>query len=106
MKLAWRKSGGARHSVGWIPLQASGIAYAHGQIRYGIVWLLLWDSYGLKNDHLGPGSMSEDPRDRWTINICAMPKHKQMRQLALSNESVWHPSGPGAIRGHERRRCR
>ena len=88
LKLAWRKSGGARRSLGWIPFKASGIAYAHGQIRYGKVWLSLWDSYGLKNYDLGPGNMSEDARGRWYINICATPKHKPMQQLALLDESV------------------
>jgi len=55
-KLAWRKSGGARRSLGWIPFKASGITYANGQIRYGKVWLSLWDSYGL--NHAG------------TLNVC------------------------------------
>lgn len=88
MKLAWRKSGGAKHSLSWIPFKASGIAYAHCQIRYGKVWLSLSDSYGLKSYHLGPGSMSEGTRDRWTITIYATPKHKPMRQQALLNDSV------------------
>lgn len=88
VKLAWRKSGGARRSLGWIPFKASGITYANGQIKYGKVWLSLWDSYGLKNYELGPGSISEDARGRWYINVCATPKHKPMRQMALFNGSV------------------
>jgi putative transposase len=87
-QLAWRKSGGARRSLGWIPFKASGITYANGQIKYGKVWLSLWDSYGLKQYDLGPGSISEDARGRWYINICATPKQKSMQQMALFNESV------------------
>jgi len=88
VKLAWRKSGGARRSLGWIPFKASGIAYAHGQIRYGKVWLSLWDSYDLKNYDLGAGSISEDARGRWTINLCATPRHRPMRQRALFKDAV------------------
>jgi putative transposase len=88
VKLAWRKSGGARRSLGWIPFKASGIRYANGQIRYGKVWLSLWDSHGLKDYDLGPGSISEDSRGRWYINLCATLKQKPMRQLALFNDAT------------------
>jgi IS605 OrfB family transposase len=88
VKLAWRKSGGARRSLGWIPFKASGISYANGQIKYGKVWLSLWDSYGLKQYDFGPGSISEDARGRWYINICARPKQKPMLQLSLFNDST------------------
>ena len=88
VKLAWRKSGGVRRSLGWIPFKASGITYANGQIKYGKVWLSLWDSYGLKHYDLGPGSISEDARGRWYINICAVLKQKPMQQLSLFNDST------------------
>jgi putative transposase len=42
----------------------------------------------LKDYGLGPGSISEDARGRWYINICAMPKQKPMQQLSLLNEST------------------
>ncbi|WP_228527342.1 RNA-guided endonuclease InsQ/TnpB family protein [Noviherbaspirillum soli] len=88
VKLAWRKSNGARRSLGWIPFKASGITYASGQIRYGKVWLSLWDSHGLKDYDLGPGNISEDARGRWYINVCATPKQKLMKQLPLFHDSV------------------
>ena len=88
VRLAWRKSGGARRSLGWVPFKKSGITYAHGQIRYGKVWLSLWDSYGLKDYDLGPGNISEDSRGRWYINICATPKQKPMQQLSLFDDST------------------
>jgi IS605 OrfB family transposase len=88
VKLAWRKSSGARRSLGWIPFKASGITYANGQIRYGKVWLSLWDSHGLKDYNLGPGSISEDSRGRWYINICATSKQRPMQQLSLFNDST------------------
>ena len=88
VRLAWRKSGGARRSLGWVPFKKSGITYAHGQIRYGKVWLSLRDSYGLTDYELGPGNISEDSRGRWYINICATPKQKPMQQRSLFNDST------------------
>jgi putative transposase len=88
VRLAWRKSNGARRSLGWVPFKKSCITYAHGQIRYGKVWLSLWDSYGLKDYDLGPGNISEDARGRWYINIWATPKQKPHRQLTLFNDST------------------
>jgi len=69
-RLAWRKSGGVRRSLGWIPYKASAIKYHGGQIRYAGTRLSLWDSYGLSQySSLGPGTISEDSRCRWYINI-------------------------------------
>src|SRR5712664_2341719 len=48
VRLAWRKSGGARRSLGWIPFKVRTIRYLGGQIYFAGRWLSLWDSYGLK----------------------------------------------------------
>jgi IS605 OrfB family transposase len=68
-KLRWRVSRGARRSLGWIPFKGVGIRYKAGQLHYGELSLGLWDSYGLSNYDLGPGSFSEDARGRWYANI-------------------------------------
>ncbi|WP_229419262.1 RNA-guided endonuclease InsQ/TnpB family protein [Pseudoduganella dura] len=70
-KLRWRKSSGARRSLGWIPFKASALRYRNGQLwMSGIDQALgLWDSYGLSKYQLGAGSFSEDARGRWYINI-------------------------------------
>ncbi len=47
IRLAWRKSGGARRSLGWIPFKVRTIRYRGGQIYFAGRWLSLWDSYGL-----------------------------------------------------------
>jgi putative transposase len=49
-KLSWlgAKAAACGARLAGFPFKASGITYAHGQIRYGKVWLSLWDSYGLK----------------------------------------------------------
>src|SRR5450631_910488 len=69
IRLAWRKSGGARRSLGWIPFKVRTIRYRGGQIYFAGRWLSLWDSYGLGNFELRAGKFSEDSRGRWYLNI-------------------------------------
>jgi putative transposase len=70
IRLAWRKSGGARRSLGWIPFKVRTIRYRGGQIYFAGRWLSLWDSYGLGNFELRAGNFSEDSRGRWYLNVC------------------------------------
>ena len=70
VRLAWRKSGGARRNLGWLPFKVRTIRYAHGQIYYAGQWLSIWDSYGLGQHALRAGSFSEDSRGRWYLNVC------------------------------------
>lgn len=86
-QLAWRKSGGTRRSLGWIPFKAPMIRYRNGQL-----WMSgfdkplgLWDSYGLGQYDLGSGSISEDSRGRWYINISVKDKKPE---LSASEKSV------------------
>ena len=67
-RLAWRRSGGARRSLGWIPFKARSLAYRNGQIRFQGVFLGLWDSWGLAQYELGAGCISQDARGRWYLN--------------------------------------
>ncbi|HRO58318.1 MAG TPA: transposase [Burkholderiaceae bacterium] len=68
-RLAWRKSDGARRSLGWLPFKVRTIRYAHGQVYYAGRWLGLWDSYGLAGYALRAGNISEDARGRWYLNV-------------------------------------
>jgi putative transposase len=70
IRLAWRKSDGARRSLGWIPFKVRTIRYRGGQIYFAGRWLSLWDSYGLGNFELRAGNFSEDSRGRWYLNVC------------------------------------
>jgi len=70
IRLAWRKSGGARRSLGWIPFKVRTIRYRGGQIYFAGRWLSLWDSYGLGDFELRAGNFSEDSRGRWYLNVC------------------------------------
>jgi len=70
IRLAWRRSGGARRSLGWIPFKVRTIRYRGGQIYFAGRWLSLWDSYGLSRFELRAGNFSEDSRGRWYLNVC------------------------------------
>src|SRR5271155_5071231 len=70
VRLAWRRSGGARRSLGWIPFKVRTIRYRGGQIYFAGRWLSLWDSYGLSRYELRAGNFSEDSRGRWYLNVC------------------------------------
>jgi IS605 OrfB family transposase len=70
IRLCWRKSGGARRSLGWIPFKVRTIRYRAGQVYFAGRWLSLWDSYGLGAFELRAGCLSEDARGRWYLNVC------------------------------------
>ena len=71
IKLRWRVSRGAKRSLGWIPFKASALTYRNGQLWLSGIEqpLSLWDSYGLSQYKLGAGTIAEDARGRWYINI-------------------------------------
>ena len=90
-KLRWRVSTGPRRSLGWVPFKASAIRYRAGQVFLGQQTLSLWDSYGLANFELGSGSLSEDARGRWYLNVCVKVK----KQAQASNASAVSASAVG-----------
>lgn len=68
-RLAWRKSSGARRSLGWIPFKARSLSYRDGQIHFQGLHLKVWDSWGLGDVALGAGNISQDARGRWYLNV-------------------------------------
>lgn len=75
-RLAWRVSNPAssRYSLGWIPFKARSLSYRAGQVRFQGLMLSLWDSYGLAGYELGAGSINEDSRGRWYLNVTVKVK--------------------------------
>jgi IS605 OrfB family transposase len=71
VRLSWRASSGSRRSLGWIPFKASALKYRAGQVWFSGIDkpLSLWDSFGLGQYDLGAGSISEDARGRWYLNV-------------------------------------
>jgi len=68
-RLNWRRSGGSRRSLGWIPFKDRAVQYRNGQIHFNGHALGLWDSYGLPQYRLRSGNFSEDSRGRWYLNV-------------------------------------
>ena len=85
VKLAWRKSGGARRSLGWVPFKVRTIRYAHGQVYFAGRWLSIWDSWGLDAYQMRAGSFSEDARGRWYLNVTVEVKRPAQHQPAQAN---------------------
>ena len=68
-KLNWRKSGGTRRSLGWIPFRGDCATLKNGQIFHNGHYFGIWDSYGLRHYTFKSGSFSEDARGRWYFNV-------------------------------------
>lgn len=68
-RLNWRKSGGVRRSLGWIPINTGMAKWKNGQVYYNGHYFKVWDSYGLSNYKFKTASFSEDARGRWYFNV-------------------------------------
>ncbi|MDB5915978.1 MAG: transposase [Massilia sp.] len=90
VKLRWRASSGRRKALGWIPFKASALRYRNGQLWMSGINkpLSLWDSYGLSKYELGGGSISEDSRGRWYINICVKVEQGEKEPLKIGASSI------------------
>ena len=68
-KLRWRKSGGAKRSLGWIPIKSGAAKFKNGQVYFNRQHYRLWDSYGLSDYTFKSASFTEDARGRWYFNV-------------------------------------
>ncbi len=70
-RLNWRVSNpkSPKRSLGWIPFKKGGVLYRNGQVKFCGLNLSLWDSYGLSKYELRAGSISQDARGRWYLNV-------------------------------------
>lgn len=69
IRLSWRKSGGARRSLGWIPLNGQSLKWRNGQLFHDGCYYGVFDSYGLSEYVFRSGSFNEDARGRWYFNV-------------------------------------
>ena len=68
-RLNWRKSGGVRRSLGWIPFNGQAVKWKNGQVFHNGYYFKVWDSYGLSQYTFRSGSFNEDARGRWYFNV-------------------------------------
>jgi IS605 OrfB family transposase len=76
-RLNWRKSGGSKRSLGWIPFKKSAISYRNGQLWYQGKPLNTFENERLSQYELGTGSFSEDAKGRWYFNATVKVAPKQ-----------------------------
>jgi len=70
-KLNWRVSNpeSSKYSLGWIPFKKGGVVFKNGQVKFAGMHIEFWDSYGLGQYELRAGSISQDARGRWYLNV-------------------------------------
>src|SRR5690554_5350594 len=68
-RLNWRKTGGARRSLGWIPVNTGAAKWKNGQVYYNGHYFKVWDSFGLSKYKFRSASFNEDARGRWYFNV-------------------------------------
>ena len=68
-KLSWRKSGGIRRSLGWIPVNTGQSKWKNGQVFHNGICFSVWDSFGLGQYKFRSASFNEDARGRWYFNV-------------------------------------
>ena len=70
-RLNWRVSNpkSSKYSLGWIPFKGGHAKYNAGQLEFAGLKFSLWDSYGLSKYELRAGSISQDARSRWYLNV-------------------------------------
>ena len=78
-KLNWRKSGGVRRSLGWIPVNTGQAKWKNGQVFHNGRYFGVWDSYGLSQYNFRSASFTEDARGRWYFNVVVSVEVEQSK---------------------------
>lgn len=76
-RLNWRKSGGVKRSLGWVPVNTKAAQWKNGQVFHNGKYYGVWDSYGLSGYTFRSSSFSEDARGRWYFNVVVEVKAEQ-----------------------------
>ena len=109
IKLNWRKSNGAKRSLGWIPLKTGSARWKNGCVYHNGTYFKVWDSFGLSQYKFRSASFNEDARGRWYFNVvisveCEQSQGKSAVGIDLGcKESALDSNGDG-IQGREYRK--
>jgi len=76
-KLRWRKTGGTKRSLGWIPVNTGAAKWKNGQVFHNGHYFKIWDSHGLADYKFRSASFTEDARGRWYFNVVVSYEPKQ-----------------------------
>jgi putative transposase len=108
-RLNWRKSGGVKRSLGWIPVRKDCISFKNGQVYHNKQHFKVWDSYGLSQYKFKSGSFNEDARGRWYFNVvveveCAQSTGTRAVGIDLGCKETATDSTGHKIKGREYRK--
>jgi putative transposase len=68
-RLSWRRSGGSRKSLGWVPFRRGQMKFKRGAIVFAGRRFRVFDSYGLDKYDLRVGSFAQNALGEWFLNI-------------------------------------
>jgi transposase len=108
-RLKWRKSGGSKRSLGWIPFNTGAAKFKNGQVFHNGNHFKIWDSYGLTKYKFKSGSFNEDARGRWYFNVVVEVEAETSRGkssvgIDLGCKTSATDSNGGGLVGREYRR--
>ena len=109
VKLNWRKSGGSRRSLGWIPVNTDQAKWKNGQVYHNGHYFKIWDSYDLSQYTFRSASFNEDSRGRWYFNVVVSVEPEASRGTGSvgidlgCKEAATDSNGDG-VKGREYRR--
>jgi IS605 OrfB family transposase len=83
-QLQWRRSGGSKRSLGWVPFKVGASAWKSGQVVFHKQHFKVWDSYGLADYRFRSGSFNEDAHGRWYFNVVVDVE----RQLSPGQDAI------------------
>lgn len=68
-RLSWRRGGGARKSLGWVPFRRGQVRFKNGAIVFAGRRFRVFDSYGLASYDFRAGSFSQNALGEWFFNV-------------------------------------
>jgi len=82
-RLKWRKTGGNKRSLGWIPVNTKAASWKNGQVFHNGHHFKIWDSHGLADYTFRSASFNEDSRGRWYFNVVVSYEPKKSTGKSL-----------------------
>lgn len=86
-RLAWRKSGGTRRSLGWVPFRNEQLRVKDGAVIFAGKRFRVFDSYGLGDFKLMGGAFSQNALGEWflsvAVEVVAQPRELPARAIGI-----------------------
>jgi hypothetical protein len=114
-RLNWRKSGGSKRSLGWVPVNTGMATWKNGQVFHNGHYFGVWDSFGLSEYKFRSSSFNEDARGRWYFNVAVevpeivgpvqpLPMAKRLKAASIGRLNASWVSHNERVRNSARKR--